>query len=125
MTARTIGLAEDCAAASRRGLQHLAAAGGVDGQHADSQLGGRADGRGDGVGYVVEFEVEEDLAARSDQLADELRPFGGEELFADFVSGGRLADGLDDLAGLGGAGDVKRHDKPIFWKHRLTVYRIK
>ena len=93
----------------------------MDGQHTDAQLGGGADGPCDGVRDVVEFQVEEDLAAGGDEFADELRPLGGEELFADFIGGSGLADGLNDLASLGGAGDVQRHDEPILCKHRLPV----
>ena len=120
VTASTIGLGGlGCCFGGR--FQHLAAAGGVHGQHADPQLGGRADGRGYGVRDVVELQVEKDLTARGNQLADELRPLGGEELFSNFIGGSRFADGLDQLASLGGARNIERHDQPISCKHRLPV----
>ena len=107
------------------GLQHLAAAGGVHGQHADAQFGGRTHRRGDGVGDVVIFQVEKHLPAGGDQVADDLRPLGREQLFSDLVSGCGVVDGLDDLAGLRGARDIERHNEPVFDVHRLnfTVLR--
>ena len=103
-------------------LQHLAAARSVDGQHADAQLGGRLDGFGHGVGDVVELEVEKNLPAGGDQVAHNLGPLGREELFPDLVGNCGLADGLYDLAGLGGARNIERHNEPIPWlQHRLPV----
>ena len=64
-------------------LQHLAAPAGMDGQHADFQLGCFCHCRGHGIRNVMEFQVEEDFAARVNKLADDLRAFGRKKLFAD------------------------------------------
>ena len=101
--------------------QHLAASGGVDGEHGDAQLGSRLDGGGDGVGNIVVFEVEKHLSSRGDQVTNQLRPLGGEELFPDFEGGCGLTDGVDDGESLGGARNVERHDQPIFCQHQLQV----
>ena len=74
------------------------------------------------MGDIVELQVEKDFTAGGDEVADDLRSLGGEQLLADFVGGGGVADGLDDALRLAGAGDVQRHDEPIFCKHRLPVY---
>ena len=122
MTASTSGLGRGLACRLGSRFQHLAAAGGVDGQHADPQLGRRFDSRGYGIRDVVKFEVEKNLPAGGDQVAHNLRPLGREELFPDLVRICGLADGLDDLAGLGGARYIERHDEPIPWlQHRLPV----
>ena len=122
VTASTSGWAGDWAAASAAAFSILLPPRGVDGHHADAQLGGRLDGRGDGVRDVVELEVEKNLPAGGDQVAHNLRPLGREELFPDLVGSCGLADGLYDLAGLGGARNIERHDEPIPWlQHRLPV----
>ena len=70
----------------------------------------------------MELEIEENLPAGGHQVAHNLRPFGREELFPDLVSSCGLAKGLYDLAGLGGARNIERHDQPIPWlQHRLPV----
>ena len=79
----------------------------------DPQLGGGFDGGGNGVRDVVEFKVQKDFTAGGNQLAHELRPFGGKKLFSYLISGYSVAKGLDDLASLGGARDIERHDQPI------------
>ncbi len=76
-----------------RGLEHSGAARGMDGEERDSERGGAADGSGYGVRDVVEFEVEEDLFTAGDQVANQRRAVGGEELFAYFIE----ADGFAKL----------------------------
>ncbi len=102
-------------------FQHLAAAGGVDREHADPQLRRRPDRAGYCVRDVVVFKVEEDLPAGGYQVAHNLGPLGREELFPDLVGSCCFANGLDDLACLGSARDIERHDEPISCKHRLPV----
>ncbi len=113
MTARTRreGLAE--AAACGGGSQHLATARGVHGEHADAQLGGLADGCGDGGGDVVILEVEEDLPAGADEIADYLRAFGGIELHPDFVAEGGIAHGRHDLVGGGRGRYIQSNDQTL------------
>ena len=77
------------------------------------KLRGRLDGCGYGIWDVVELEVEKNLPAGGDQVAHNLGPLGREELFPDLVSSCGLADGLNDLAGLGGARNIERHNQPI------------
>ncbi len=50
----------------------------MDGQHADAELGGLADGAGDGIGDVVVLEVEKDVTAGGHEVADDLWAFGRE-----------------------------------------------
>ena len=114
VTARTSGLADAWTGRLDGSFQHLAPTGGVDGQHRDAELAGRVYGGGDGVGDVVELQVEKDFTAGSDKVADHLRPLGGEELLANFVGAGGVAYRLDDALGVGGAGNVQRHDEPVF-----------
>ena len=95
------------------GAQHLAASGGVHVEHGDPQLSGGFDGGGNGVRDVVIFKVQKHFTAGRNQLAHELRSFGGEKLFSYLISGYGVAKGLDDLASLGGARDIERHDQPI------------
>src|SRR5580698_2030773 len=115
VTARIIGLLEDWAAASTAALSILLP------PEAWTVSMLTLSSAAERTAAATVLEVEEDLTAGSDQVADELRPLRGEELFANFVGGGGLADGLYQLASLGGAWDVKRHNKPIFGKHRLPV----
>ena len=51
----------------------------------------------------MELEVEKNLAPGSNQVADDLRPFGGIELQAHLVEAGGIAHGRHDLLG-GGRG---------------------
>ena len=64
--------------------QHLAASGGVDGEHGDAQLGSRLDGGGDGVG------VHPELAS---QFPDRWQRIAGCQ--------GARGDGLFDARGYG------------------------
>ena len=99
-------------------FQHFAAARSMHRQHADAKLGGLVHRGRHGVWDVVEFQVEKNLTAGGDQIAYDLRPLSRKELLPYFVSAGRFANGLNDLAGLRGAGYVQRHDEPISVKHR-------
>jgi len=105
------------------GFEHLAAARGVDVEHGDAEVGGFGDGGGDGVGDVVELQVQKDFTAGGDEIADDLRAFGGEQLLAYFVEIGRFANGVNDLASLRGGGEVERHDEPIPDRHRPIIPR--
>jgi len=82
---------------SRGPLHHLASAAGVQGEHADGELGAGLDGFGDGVGDVVELEVEEDVEAEVGDFADGVGSAGGEHLEADFDP----SDGALELAECG------------------------
>jgi hypothetical protein len=61
---------------------HLAAAGGVQGEHLDREGRDGFDGLGDGVGDVVELEVEEDVEAEVGDFANAVRTTGGEHFEA-------------------------------------------
>ncbi len=85
VTARIIGFEAEEFAASVAAFSIFMPAGGVDGQHADLQLGGFSDGMSDGVGNVVEFEVEKNFTAGSHQVANDLGPLGRKQLLTDFI----------------------------------------
>jgi hypothetical protein len=55
----------------------------MNGEKRNSQRGCAAHRSGNGIRDVVELEIEEDLFAAGDQIADERRANGGEELLAD------------------------------------------
>jgi hypothetical protein len=93
--------------------EHLEAPGGMDGQHADAELGGLADSAGDGIGDVVVFEVEKDVTAGGHEVADDLRTFGREQLLAYLINLGRVADRRHDSTCLGGIGNVKGNDQTL------------
>ena len=86
-------------------LHHLAAAGGMQGEHLDRERRDGFDGLGDGVGDVVELEVEENIEAEIGDFADAVGAAGGEHLEADFDPANRalkLTEGGGDGArGLG------------------------
>ena len=63
-------------------LHHLAAAGGVQGEHLDREGRDGFDGLGDGVGDVVELEVEEDVKAEVGDFANAVGAAGGEHFEA-------------------------------------------
>ncbi len=86
-----------------RGVDHPAATGGVDGQHADAESCGFAHCGGNRVGNVVILQVQKDPPARGHEVAHHARPFGGVELHPDFEGQSRDAHGRHDLLG-GGRG---------------------
>lgn len=81
-------------------LHHLAAAGGMQGEHLDRQGRDGFDGLGDGVGDVVELEVEEDIETEVGDFAHAIGTAGGEHFEADLDP----ADGALELAEGGGDG---------------------
>ena len=103
--------------------QHLAASGGVHGQHAHAQLSRLADGRSYGVRNVVILEVEKDAVARSHQFADNGRTCGGVELHAHFIGVGRVADGRHDLPGGRSRRYIQGNDETLARIHTLN-YRL-
>ena len=62
----------------------------------------------------MEFEVEKDLSARGNQVTDDLGPSAVKSCFPTLKVVCGVADGLDKRAGFRGAGNVQRHDQPVF-----------
>ena len=82
-------------------LHHLAAAGGVQGEHLDREGRDGFDGLGDGVGNVVELEVEEDIKAEVGDFTNAVGTTGGKhfEAHLDPANGAlELAKGGSDSA---------------------------
>lgn len=65
-------------------LHHLAAAAGVECEHADGQFGGGLHGLGDRIGDVMKLQVEEDVEAQVCDFADAIGSAGGVHFEADF-----------------------------------------
>ena len=101
--------------------QHLAAAGGVHGQHAHAQLGRLPDGGCNGVRDVVILEIEKDAAAGTDQFADYGRTFGSVELHADLISMGGVANSRHDLPGGCGRRYIQGNDETLVRVHILGL----
>ena len=125
VTASTIGLAGDWLAASTAAFSILLPPEAWTVSMLTPSSAAERDRRRDGVRDVVIFQVEKHLPAGGDQVADDLRPLGREELFPDLVGGCGVADGLDDLAGLRGARDIERHYEPVFVVHRLKFTALR
>ncbi len=71
----------------------------------------------------MEFEIEKDLFAAADQLANVGRDNGSDELLANFLEADGFAELVYELARLIGIGKVKRHDQTlaaIFHGNRIT-----
>ena len=105
--------------------EHPEPAGGMDGQHADAELGGLADGAGDGIGDVVVLEVEKDVTAGGHEVADDLWAFGREQLLAYLINLGRVADRCHDFSCLGGIGNVKGNDQALTGVRHASSLRQK
>ena len=60
----------------------------------------------DGFADVVELQVEEDLLAFANQLANKVHAGGGVEFHTDFIKAARAAEVFDEIAGLRGIFDV-------------------
>ena len=110
-------------AAARCGVEHFAAAGGVDGQHADAEPGRFVHGCGHGGRNVVILQVEEDAPPRGHEIPHQLRPFGGEELHADFVGQCRIADGRHDFLCGRRRGNVQGNDQFCPWVNCMMTKR--
>ena len=103
VTPRTISARIDRPRGFDRGVDHLAATRGVDGQHAYAESGGLAHCGRHRVGNVVILQVQKDPPARGHQVAHDAGPFRRVELHPDLEGQGRDAHGRHDLLG-GGRG---------------------
>lgn len=104
------------------GTEHLPSAAGVDGQHADAELGSLADGCGHSVGDVVILEIEKNLFAGGNEVANNLRTCGGVELHSDFVGPDGISEGRNNSLCLSCRGDIERDNEPLTGNHVGSVY---
>jgi hypothetical protein len=92
---------------------HLRAARSVDRQHAHAKLLSFGDGCSDGVRNVVILQIEKHSPTGRDEIAHDLRSYGGIQLHPHLVGQGGVSHRRHNLLCGGGGRNVKRNDEPL------------